>query len=148
MSFTESSSAYFLMDTTVKRARQLLDKAFENAYVDLTADQWVVLDCLSRKPEVTQQELATTCEKDPSTITRIVDLLIAKGYINRYDSPLDRRSKLVVLTTNGQSIYEKALVEAGHVRDAGFHNLTLEEYQALCESLRKIHNCIQKSLEN
>ncbi len=148
MSFTESSSAYFLMDTTIKRARQLLDKAFGNAYVDLTADQWVVLDCLSRKPTVTQQELAANCEKDPSTITRIIDLLIAKGYIDRYDSPVDRRSKLVGLTTPGHSIYQKALVEAGHVRDAGFRNLTSEEYQALCESLRKIHNCIQQSLEN
>jgi len=136
------------MDTTIKRARQLLDKAFENAYVDLTADQWVVLECLSRKPQITQQELAVSCEKDPSTITRIVDLLISKGYIGRYDSPLDRRSKLVRLTAAGSAIYEKALVEAGSVRHAGFNSLSSEEYQALCESLRKIHSCIQQSLEN
>jgi DNA-binding MarR family transcriptional regulator len=148
MAFHETSSAYFLMDTTIKRARQLLDKAFENAYVDLTADQWVLLECLSRKEEMTQQELAECAEKDPSTVTRIIDILINKGYIRRYDSPLDRRSKLVTLTENGKSTHQKALVEAGHVRQAGFINLTAEEYRVLCEALRKIHSSIQLSLEN
>ena len=136
------------MDTTIKRARQLLDKAFENAYVDRTADQWVVLECLSRKTEMTQQQLAAGCEKDPSTVTRIVDLLCAKGYISRYDSLLDRRSKLIALTPNGKTVYEKACVEAGHVRQAGFHGLTADEYNNLCQSLRKIHHSIQQSLEN
>ena len=148
MSFNEKSSAYFLMDTTIKRARQLLDKAFENAYVDLTADQWVLLECLSRKTEMTQQELAECAEKDPSTVTTIIDILFTKGYIARYDSALDRRSKLVSLTTAGKEIYVKASAEAGNVRQAGFNNLTQEEYRVLCEALRKIHSSIQLSLEN
>lgn len=148
MAFNESTSAYFLMDTTIKRARQLLDKAFENAFVDLTADQWVIIECLSHNQPMTQQSLAESAEKDPSTITRIIDILYTKGYITRYDSPLDRRTKLAGLSSAGRTIYQKAVVAVGNVRQAGLNNLTPEEYRVLCGALRKIHSSILQSLEN
>lgn len=45
--------------------------------------------------------LAEALGVEPSSLVRVVDLLIESGLIERHDDPLDRRAKLLRLTADG-----------------------------------------------
>jgi DNA-binding MarR family transcriptional regulator len=135
----EERSVFFKMDSTVKKARNLLDSLFERAGLDLTVDQWVLIERLSLNEKMSQRQLALSSAKDAGTTTRILDLLCSKGFTLRVPSPADRRSFDVVLTPRGRTIFKKARKEAIKVRTKGFASLSDSEYSSFCEMLDKIY---------
>jgi DNA-binding MarR family transcriptional regulator len=135
----EQRSVFFKMDSTVKKARQLLEGFFQKASVDLTVDQWVIIERLSLHKKMPQNQLALLSSKDPGTTTRILDLLCKKGFTQRIPSSFDRRSFDIELTLIGKSIYKTARKEAIKVRKKGFGSLSNNEYARFCEMLDKIY---------
>lgn len=61
-------------------------------------DQWLVLKNLNENERLSQTELAHLVFKDHPTLTRIVDILCKKGYLERVQHPEDRRSYQLHLT--------------------------------------------------
>ena len=135
----EARSAFFMMDSTIRKARQLLDRQFEKAGIDLTADQWVLLDQLHRHKKLSQQELAVLTLKDPGNVTRILDILSKKNLAVRQASGTDRRSFEVQLTVRGRQVFLQAQKQALAVRHLGFGNLSTREYRDFCTVLEKIY---------
>lgn len=135
----ETPGAFFMMDATIRKARQLLDRQFEKAGIDLTADQWVLLDQLQRHKKLSQQELAVLTLKDPGNVTRILDILCKKNLAVRQASGTDRRSFEVQLTVRGKQIFLHAKKQALALRQQGFGNLSEREYRGFCSVLEKIY---------
>ena len=46
-----------------------------------------------------------------SQVTRIVDIMVNNGLVQRTTDPLDRRAKLIVLTKSGQLLRDKLIQE-------------------------------------
>jgi DNA-binding MarR family transcriptional regulator len=83
-----------------ERIRQrYADKA---ADVGLSAGQAKVLKNLDTVRPVSMRVIARVSHLDPSNLTAVVDKLEARGLVERRDSPKDRRSKELVLTSAGQ----------------------------------------------
>ena len=135
----ETPSAFFMMDSTIRKARQLLDRQFEKAGIDLTSDQWLLLDQLQRHKKLSQQELAVLTLKDPGNITRILDILCKKNLALRHTSGTDRRSFEVQLTSRGKRVFLQAKKQALALRQQGFGNLSEREYRGFCSVLEKIY---------
>ena len=76
----------------------------ENACHGVSLSQHYVIDALNRKNELTMNELSREVGLAMSTLTRIVDGLVRKGYINRYPSERDRRKVCVILTEEGRTL--------------------------------------------
>lgn len=76
----------------------------ETACHGVTLSQHYVIDALERKNELTMNELSAEVGLAMSTLTRIVDGLVRKGYISRYPSEHDRRKVCVTLTNEGTSL--------------------------------------------
>jgi DNA-binding MarR family transcriptional regulator len=71
-------------------------------------------------------------------ISRAVDGLVKRGLCTRREDPVDRRSKRVVLTTQGRRFYERVYaLRAAGVRDF-VNRLEPHEREALGEGLRSI----------
>lgn len=131
-------SAFFKMDSTLKKARQMLDKRFEEATIDLTVDQWVLIERLFRHKKLSQHQLAVLSDKDPATITRILDITCKKNLTVRMPSLTDRRSFDILLTPHGKNAFAKAQKQAIYVREKGFGRFSNGEYMNFCKFLDKI----------
>ena len=76
----------------------------ETACHGVSISQHYVIDALNRKIELTMNELSHEVGLAMSTLTRIVDGLVRKGFISRFPSKTDRRKVCVILTTDGKAL--------------------------------------------
>ena len=113
-------------------------RAFKEAEVDLTTEQWVLIDSLYKKNGLSQNELAGGSFKDAPTVSRIVDLLCKKGYTERQRFENDRRRYKIFLTDEGKAVYEKILPSVEGLREKGWENLSEEDYTAFLRIMNQV----------
>lgn len=140
----EQFSKYsFLLDRTAKRVKQYAQRKFKLGDFDLTVDQWLVMKNLSENELLSQSELAQLVFKDQPTLTRIIDILSKKGYVERVPHPLDRRSFQLVLTTSGNSKIQELKPKVASIREKAWENLNEKDF----EEFKRILNTIYRNLE-
>ena len=74
---------------------------------NITTEQWLVLVRLSKQNKISQKKLAKVSSKDQSTLTRIIDILERKDFIERHPSKEDRRSIAIHITADGLDTCKK-----------------------------------------
>jgi DNA-binding MarR family transcriptional regulator len=72
--------------------------------VGLSGAQLFVLQCLSRQSPCSVNELAVATATDQSSVSVVVSRLVARGYVKRATSKLDRRSVELSLSPAGRSL--------------------------------------------
>lgn len=130
----------FWLEKTLKSIRKAKNKLFKELKVDLTIDQWTILKSLDEDNEMTQKQLSTKIFKDPASITRSLDLLAKRDYIERVAQESDRRAFKIRLTEKGHSLVKKVLPFAVKLRNQGIHGLKEEDILLLRDTLRAIEN--------
>jgi DNA-binding MarR family transcriptional regulator len=139
----ETYSAYsFLLDRTARRVKQYAQQKFKELGFNITVDQWLVLKHLSENGEMKQNDLAELIFKDNPTLTRIIDLLVEKGLIERKLNPSDRRSFRVSLTSNGRKKVEQLKPRIKTVRLKAWEGLSERDFN----QFKRILNTIYKNL--
>ena len=116
---------------------------FKKAGIDITTDQWIILDLLYQKDGVSQNHLATKSDKDAPTTSRIIDLMCKKGLTERRKVENDRRMHHIFLTQFGKQTYNKILPIAEKLRTQGWNNLNEEDYN----NFLRIMNTIYKNFK-
>lgn len=119
-------------------------QAFKEAGVDITTEQWVIIDSLYQKNGLSQTELANQSFKNAPTISRIIDLLCKKGLTERQRFENDRRRYKIFLTEKGASAYEKVLPKVRELREQGWENLTEEDYDTFLRIIQQVYNNFDK----
>jgi len=94
----------------------------------ISVAQWVVLRTLYGNEGVTLNEAAKQVGVDKSTLSRMVERLVQKGWVNRSEGP-DRRSLGLMLTATGI----KLVVQSAKLADENDHAF----FQALSARQRK-----------
>lgn len=100
----------------------------------ITEGEYGVLVSLSEAPEdrLRMCDLAHTLRLSPSGLTRRIDGLARKGYVERLPAPDDRRAMLAVLTENGRTKLEAAApTHVRAVRESLIDHLSAEEIRVL-----------------
>ncbi|MCE7055788.1 MarR family transcriptional regulator [Algoriphagus sp. AGSA1] len=139
----EQYSRYsFLLDRTARKVKQYAQQQFKSGDFDVTVDQWLVLKNLSENDLLSQTELANLVFKDHPTLTRIIDLLCKKGYVERVPHPQDRRSFQLHLTESGVSKVVSLRPEIHQIREKAWENLSPHDF----EEFKRILNTIYQNL--
>lgn len=73
---------------------------------DVTTEQWALLYRLWMEDGIAQSVLAERCNKDLSTVNRILKKLLQKKLVELRKTSEDGRISLVFLTDNGQALKE------------------------------------------
>lgn len=94
-----------LTNKTSKKLIHYINNKLES--FQLTTEQWVVLSNLSNQNKISQKALAQVSGKDQPTLTRIIDILERKKFVERHPSKDDRRSFSIHITEDGINICEK-----------------------------------------
>ncbi|MEZ4955564.1 MAG: MarR family winged helix-turn-helix transcriptional regulator [Saprospiraceae bacterium] len=118
-----------IIDRTLKIIKANYQKAFIEVGVDLTTEQWVLMDSLFKNNGISQNDLANGSFKNAPTVSRILDLMCKKGLTERRRFENDRRRYKIFLTQFGEETYKKALPVVIDLRLKGWKNLSEEDYQ-------------------
>ena len=136
---SDKRAYFFKIDTTIKKIRNALQKRFNEFALDITVDQWVVIDHLHKHVGVSQNILSEMTTKDAPTITRIIDLLVKKNLAERRMADDDRRKFNIFLTRDGNEVFERALPLVQEIRRQGWGNLSQDDYQHLVRIMDSIY---------
>jgi DNA-binding MarR family transcriptional regulator len=136
---SDSRAYFFKIDTTIKKIRNVLQKRFNDAGFDLTVDQWVLIDHVARNQGISQNTLAELTTKDAPTVTRILDLLVKKGLVERRMSEDDRRKFNIFLMPEGEKTFETVLPVVKEIRRQGWGELNEEDYEHFVRIMDSIY---------
>ncbi|WP_367913342.1 MarR family winged helix-turn-helix transcriptional regulator [Leadbetterella sp. DM7] len=117
-----------------------MQRGLTDARIDLTVDQWVVLDHLSQNCGISQIELGNITFKDPPTMTRILDLLVKKNLVTRLSSSADRRKFTIDLTEKGREVHKKANEIITQARRQAWNSLDEDDYNTLVKIMDTIYS--------
>ena len=132
----------FLLDRTARRVKQYAQNKFKEGEFDVTVDQWLILKNLAENEILSQTALASLVFKDHPTLTRIVDILCKKGYIERVPHPRDRRSFHLHLTREGEQKVSSLRPQVAQIREKAWNNLDQRDF----EEFKRILNTIYSNL--
>lgn len=106
------SPGYLLGQVTMlwqRKQKKVLDP------LDLTQTQFALLAALgwlSKKSDtVTQVDIANQSNADRMMVSKVLRTLQDKGFITREEHKTDTRAKTIRLTTSGELVLQKALIE-------------------------------------
>jgi DNA-binding MarR family transcriptional regulator len=94
----------------IRRAQQIAVAMFieECAAFDLTPVQYAAMVAIQENEGIDATRLSSQIAFDRSTLGNVLERLEARGLIERYASPEDKRVKLLRLTPQGRSVTRRA----------------------------------------
>ena len=118
--------------------KQYTATALRNNNIDLTPEQFLLIDLLWNLGPMSQQKLADSMHKDKNSITKLVDALEAKGFVERQRDKNDRRSNTVVTTEKSQAIKDRTKEFGISMLDDMLEGISEEELRSFLSTLDKI----------
>ncbi len=132
---------FYKLDKAIKTYRQFAQKRMNEAGLAITIDQWLVLHAIEDKPGIAQLEIAEHVFKDAASVTRIIELLIKKGYLERKENK-DRRRFTLELTAEGKAMTMQVNKVAEQNRSIALKGISDEKLLQLNQTLISIiDNC-------
>ncbi len=104
----------------------------------ITRAQWLVLTRLHRRPGASHSELAEMMEVEKATAGRMIDRMVANGWVERRTSRDDRRVKRVYLTADAERVHRQIWRVAEATVDAALADLSARERKLLMGLLQRV----------
>src|SRR5262245_62789850 len=104
----------------------------------ITRAQWLVLTRLHRRPGASLSELAEMMEVEKATAGRMIDRLVANGWVERRTARDDRRVKRVYLTADAERAHKRIWRVAEQTVEAALADLSARESKLLMDLLQRI----------
>lgn len=134
----------FIIGRTSLLVNRILLRTFRKHDLDITMEQWSILEILWKKDGCTQQELGQRTFREKAGITRLLDKLEEQNLIVRIPDRIDRRVRFVYLTAKGKSIEEISTAIVKETYEHAIGNIR-EEEMAVC---KKVLNRVYQNLHD
>ena len=133
---------FYALDKAIKTYRQFAQRNIKAAGFSITIDQWLLLKTIHDHPGMTQKEMAEIVFKDYASVTRMIELLVRKGYLLRTFHPADRRRFELTFTAKGKKTIDQLIPIIQSNRRTALEGLTQDDQSQLKTLLDKItQNC-------
>lgn len=106
------------MGFTLKGILRLLDDQFSKENIDLTLEQYFLLNILSNEEGLIIQDLSEILDRDKSAITRHINGLEENNFVIRTPDPEDRRRKILLVTQTGMQELDRAQALDKQIQDS------------------------------
>ncbi len=137
--FKLSNSIGHVVNIVANKMKFELEQIFQKNGYDITAQQWMILSIVYENEGISQNELAVRSKKDKTNITRIIEKLESKRFIERIQSDSDKRMLLVFPTDLGKKTRENLSDLALEVIKKSTSNISNEEQEICINILKKIY---------
>ncbi len=110
----------------------------------ISVSQCYILETLHTHGALTVGDLANKMYLSISTVTRVVDQLVKKGYVLREEDAKDRRVHLSKLTEAGETIYQKSWENIFNSEKTILENFQPEQREMLIDFLKKLNKSVEE----
>jgi DNA-binding MarR family transcriptional regulator len=137
-----TGTVLYTIEQAIKEYRKIAQRNIAEVVKDITIDQCLVLIILNKDAKISQNELANLIFKDNASITRMIELMVKKDFLNRTIHKEDRRKFNLEITEKGKKTIELINPIIKINRKTALNGLSLEEIDLLDKTLNKIiTNC-------
>lgn len=134
--------------TRVSRSYKSLCDKLASKYGLTQAIAWPILSIARKGGGVRPSVVAEDVGLEPSSIVRLIDNLVASGYVERRDDTTDRRAKLLFLTEMGQENVTRLETEITELRKTLLHDLTEEQFSVCMQVFITLGKSIKSYSQN
>ena len=120
------------------RLKKYLAEVFKKKHVNLTAEQYLVMDTLWNEGTLTQQAIAFIIQKDKNSVTQFIDNLEKKGLVTRSVAKEDRRVNNIVVTAEGMALKDSTKQLAIETMEQAIGGITEEDLNTCVAVLKRI----------
>ncbi|WP_455718256.1 MarR family winged helix-turn-helix transcriptional regulator [Anaerosporobacter sp.] len=110
---------------------------------DISLTQCHALVEIGRTPGIILRTLADQLDLDISTMSRCIDSLVKKDFVNRKNSAVDRRCVILELTDNGQQLFNTIEKDMNDKFFQIFNRIPEEQRKEVLNSIDVILDAIQ-----
>jgi DNA-binding MarR family transcriptional regulator len=151
---THNSPQQFNIDATLGYAvnrtsvilRQELQRRFRAVNQRLTAEEWAMMGQLWKEDSLSRQQLADRTIKDQTTVTRLLDSLVRKGFVRREQDTADRRVVLIRLTESGRQLESRLVPAALELMSDASLGVSEKDLAITLRTLRRVQeNLLQRA---
>ena len=115
-----------------------LNRAFQQAGYDLSREQFELLQVLCEGDHINQQAISRKLQKDKYNVTKLLNTLTKRGFVQRTMSQEDRRNNFVILTEKGMQVQKALLQIEEQVHTDLTFTLTPSEIKSCMWVMRKL----------
>ena len=98
----------YLLGQTMNLVKLKLTEKFRENNIELSLEYFVLLNYISKKENLTQQDLANHFFRDKSIIFRNINFLVDLGFVKRMTNKKDKRKKNLIITEKSLVFLSKA----------------------------------------
>jgi len=120
------------------RLKKYLAEVFKKNGVNLTAEQYLVMDTLWNEGTLTQQAIAFIIQKDKNSVTQFIDNLEKKGLVTRSVSKEDRRVNNIAVTEEGLALKDSTKQLAIETMEKALDGIPEADVLTFVDVLKKI----------
>lgn len=125
---------------TMKLIEHRIEDVLAENQIDLSRMQFVILKTIQNNEGICQNQLAFFSNRNKSSLTRMINTLIKKGYITRKTSKQDKRKNTMDISELGTRIIKKATPYFEQIAELVEKDMSADEISFAKEILKKIQN--------
>ena len=129
------------------KLKKHIASVFKSEGINLTAEQFLVMDTLWNQGEMTQQSIAYIIQKDKNSVTQFIDNLEKKGLVNRVVDSSDRRVNNIRLSKAGMAMKDNTKNVAIDILNDIVEGISEEYLKTFVKVLNKACDNIEKLKE-
>lgn len=126
------------LNLTACKFKQFTAAMLKQSKIKLTPEQFLLIDLIWNQGSMSQQKAADTMQKDKNSVTKLVDALEKKGLVQRSLNTSDKRSKLIVLTSQGEQLKNIAKETGISMLDKIIEGISEKELRSFLRTLDKM----------
>ncbi len=126
------------------KLKKHIASVFKKEGINLTAEQFLVMDTLWNQGEMTQQNIAYIIQKDKNSVTQFIDNLEKKGLVQRVVDTADRRVNNIKLSKAGLAMKDNTKKVAIAAINDILEGIPEEELKDFVKVLNKACENIEK----
>ena len=127
------------LNLTGCKLKQFIAAKLRQENVPLTPEQFLLIDLLWNQGSMSQQQLADQMHKDNNSVTKLVDAIERKGFVQRQQNASDRRSNTLVLTEKALELRDHAKQKGISILDEMLEDISETELRAFISTLNKLN---------
>lgn len=146
---TEESTNVSIVRNTIKvfmRSLGVLEGKKTFCY-DCTYAQCHIIWETAQEQKISVNELAARLNISKSAVSRTVEDLVNKGYLQRTPNPNDRRYVDIELTENGKRIFKEIELNSRRYFEAILENIPQEKHDNVLEGIQIFSSALYKVLK-
>lgn len=129
-----------ILNSRIKKC--FFDKLQENG-INITPEQYLVLDILWDKQPMSQQNIADVIQKDKNSVTKIIDSLEKKNLVKRSMDKKDRRINQIELTEEAYALQKITTQVAIEFMNGAIKGIEKRDLDTFVEVMRKLKNNLE-----